>query len=68
VVGRLPWTVDSPLPGDDDVIRRARIREVSQAVFPASQLETLVGYIRRPFNEEFSLVKRVSVGSQSTQS
>jgi hypothetical protein len=61
---RTTASVDSPLPGDDDVIRRARIREVSQAVFPASQLGPLVGYIRRPFSAEFSLVKRVSFGSE----
>jgi hypothetical protein len=48
------------LPGDD-VIRRARIHEVAQAVFPASQLgAALVGYIRRPFSAEFSSVRRVS--------
>jgi hypothetical protein len=45
-------SVDSPLPGDDDVLRGARIREVSQAVFPASQLGALVGYIRRPFSAQ----------------
>jgi hypothetical protein len=54
VGGRLLRSVDSPLPGDDDVIRRARIREVSPAVFTASQLGALVGYIRRPFSAEFS--------------
>jgi hypothetical protein len=48
------------LPGDD-VIRRARIREVAQAVFPASQLRAaLVGYIRRPFSAEFSSARRGS--------
>jgi hypothetical protein len=48
------------VPGDD-VIRRARIREVAQAVFPASQLgAALVGYIRRPFSAEFSSVRRAS--------
>jgi hypothetical protein len=30
-----------------------KICEVSQAVLTASQLGALVGYIRRPFNEEF---------------
>jgi hypothetical protein len=45
-------SVDSLLPGDDDVLRGATIREVSQAVFPASQLGVLVGYLRRPFNAE----------------
>jgi hypothetical protein len=39
-------SVDSPLLGDDDVLRGARIREVSQEVFPASQLGALVGDIR----------------------
>jgi hypothetical protein len=42
----LLWSVDSPLPGDDNVIRLARIREMSQAVFPASQLGALLGCIR----------------------
>jgi hypothetical protein len=56
--GGRPFT--TALPGDDDVIRRARIREVSQAVFTASQLGALVGYIKRPFNAEWSLVKRAA--------
>jgi hypothetical protein len=50
------------LPGDDDVIRRARIREVSQAVFTASQLGALIGYIRRPVSTEFSVSQLVSIG------
>jgi hypothetical protein len=54
VGGRLLRSVDSPLPGDNDVIRRARIRVVSEAVFPASQRGALVGYIRRQFSAEFS--------------
>jgi hypothetical protein len=47
--GGRPFTaasVDSPLPGDDEVLRDARIRDLSQAVFSASQLGALVGYIR----------------------
>jgi hypothetical protein len=51
--------VDSPLPGDDDVLRSATICEVSQAVFTASQLGVLIGYISRPFDaEELELDKR----------
>jgi hypothetical protein len=60
--GGRPFTtasVDSPLPGDDDVLQGATIREVSQAVFSASQLGALVGYISRPFNAE-----PVSVGNE----
>jgi hypothetical protein len=45
-------SVDSPLPGDDDVLRDATVREVSQAVFSASQLGALIGYISRSFNAE----------------
>jgi hypothetical protein len=41
-------SVDSPLPGDDDVLRGATICEVSQAVFSVGQLGGLGGYIRRP--------------------
>jgi hypothetical protein len=58
--GGRPFTtasVDSPLPGDDDVLRGATIREVSQAAFTASQLGALIGYICRPFNAQ-----SVSVG------
>jgi hypothetical protein len=51
------------LPGDD-VIRRARIREVAQAVFPASPLgAALVGYIRRPFSAAEQFSERVNSGS-----
>jgi hypothetical protein len=45
-------SVDIPFPGDDDVLRGARLREVSQAAFPASQLGALVGYTWRPFGAE----------------
>jgi hypothetical protein len=45
-------SVDSLLPGDEDVLRDATIREVLQVVFSAGQLGALVGYIRRPFNTE----------------
>jgi hypothetical protein len=45
--------VDSPLPGDEDVLRDATIREVSQVVFSASQLGALIGYIRLPFSAVF---------------
>jgi hypothetical protein len=34
--------------GDDDVLRDATIEEVSQAVFSASPLGALGGYISRP--------------------
>jgi hypothetical protein len=34
-------SVDSLLPGDDDILRDATIQEVSQAVFSASQLGVL---------------------------
>jgi hypothetical protein len=47
--GGRPFTaasVDSLLPGDEDVLRDATIHEVSQAVFSASQLGVLIGYIR----------------------
>jgi hypothetical protein len=52
--------VDSPLPGDDDILRDATIQDVSQAVFSASPLRVLRGYISRPFNAELVL----SVGNQ----
>jgi hypothetical protein len=54
------------LPGDDDVIRRARIREVAQAVFPASRVGAALAWLykatvqRQQFSSELSLA-RVSV-------
>jgi hypothetical protein len=45
-------SVDSPLLGDNDVLRGATICEVAQAVFTASQLGALIGYIGRPFDAE----------------
>jgi hypothetical protein len=50
--------VDSPLPGDD-ILRDATIQQVLQAVFSASPLEALGGYISRLFNTEL-----VSVGNE----
>jgi hypothetical protein len=44
----LLWSVDSPSLGDDG----ATICEVSHSGFSVDQLGALVGYIRRPFNEE----------------
>jgi hypothetical protein len=38
-------SVDGLLPSDKDVLRDATIQEVSQAMFSASQLGALVGYI-----------------------
>jgi hypothetical protein len=49
---RTTASVDSPLPGDDDVLRGATIREESQVVFLASQFRELVSYISRPFDAE----------------
>jgi hypothetical protein len=45
-------SVDRRLPGNDDILRDATIREVSQVVFSASPLKALVGYISQPFNAE----------------
>jgi hypothetical protein len=45
------WTAGSgPMGclGDDDVVRDATIQEMSQAVFSASPLGVLRGYISRP--------------------
>jgi hypothetical protein len=50
-------SVDSLLPGDEDVLRDATIHEVSQAVFSASQLGALIGYKRRLFNAVIASVK-----------
>jgi hypothetical protein len=67
---RQRWeAVTTALPGDDDVIQRARIREGSQAVFTASQLGALIGYIRRPFNgelSEFAICTRLSMSRTCT--
>jgi hypothetical protein len=46
--------VDSLLPGDKDILRNATLREVSQAVFSASPLGALRGYISRLFYTESS--------------
>jgi hypothetical protein len=56
-------SVNSPLPGDDDVLRGTTIREVSQAVFSVSQLGVLVGHIRRPFNAVSELTSSVLLQS-----
>jgi hypothetical protein len=61
-------SVDSPLPGDNDILRGATICEESQAVFPASQLGVLVGYIRRPFNAELVLELSSVCGRQQAGS
>jgi hypothetical protein len=47
-------SVDSLLPGDEDVLRDETIHEVSQVVFSGNLLGALGGYISRPFNAEFS--------------
>jgi hypothetical protein len=41
-------SVYSSLQGDDDVVRDATIEQVPQAVFSASPLGALGGYISRP--------------------
>jgi hypothetical protein len=52
-------SVDSLLPGDEDILQDATIREVSKAVFSASLLGALGGYVSQPFNAEL-----VSIGNK----
>jgi hypothetical protein len=59
-----PGSVDSPLPGNDDVLWDATIQEVSQAVFPASPLRAFRGYISRPFNGELVSFRNEAVQCQ----